>query len=74
LFAANVPSVVNISHPRSSQNFYTLDITRMAVGQGSGFIWDRLGHVITNYHLIKGAAEVKVSGGGTGGTTAVCWV
>ncbi|WIA33796.1 hypothetical protein OEZ86_006909 [Tetradesmus obliquus] len=43
------------------QNFYTLDIHRMAVGQGSGFIWDRAGHVITNYHVIKGASEVKVT-------------
>jgi hypothetical protein len=37
--------------PLALQNFYTLDIHRMAVGQGSGFIWDRAGHVITNYHV-----------------------
>ncbi len=35
----------------------------MAVGQGSGFVWDRNGHIVTNYHVIKGAAEVKVGGG-----------
>jgi S1-C subfamily serine protease len=37
------------------QNFYTLDIHRMAVGQGSGFIWDRAGLVVTNYHVSGGA-------------------
>lgn len=61
LFAANTPSVVNITHIRAMQNFYTLDIHKLAVGQGSGLIWDRAGHVVTNYHVIKGASEVKVT-------------
>ena len=29
-------------------------------GSGSGFIWDDAGHVITNFHVIKGAAEARV--------------
>eukprot|EP00878_Enallax_costatus_P038324 GHUV01043526.1.p1 GENE.GHUV01043526.1~~GHUV01043526.1.p1 ORF type:complete len:514 (+),score=123.48 GHUV01043526.1:819-2360(+) len=61
LFEAARPSVVNITHLRAMQNFYTLDVHKMAVGQGSGFIWDRNGHVITNYHVIRGAAEMKVT-------------
>ena len=24
-------------------------------GQGSGFVWDKKGHIITNYHVIKDA-------------------
>lgn len=30
--------------------------------QGSGFVWDGRGTVVTNYHIVKGAAEVKVRG------------
>ncbi len=60
LFEQNLPCVVNITHIRSMQNFHTLDIHRIPYGQGSGFIWDRQGHIITNYHVIKGASEVKV--------------
>mgnify|MGYP006294154841 CR=1 FL=1 len=40
--------------------FSTLDVTRPAPGQGSGFIWDGRGHVVTSYSLVRGAAEVKV--------------
>lgn len=29
--------------------------------QGSGFVWDKRGHVVTNYHVIRGASEVQVS-------------
>ena len=29
-------------------------------GAGSGFIWDRAGHIVTNHHVIDGAREVAV--------------
>jgi len=29
-------------------------------GQGSGFVYDSLGHVVTNYHVIEGANTVEV--------------
>lgn len=61
LFERNRPSIVNITHMRAMQNFSTLDIHKLPYGQGSGFIWDVRGHVITNYHIVKGAAEVKVT-------------
>ena len=31
-------------------------------GAGSGFVWDRSGHVVTNYHVIKGANDIMVGG------------
>jgi S1-C subfamily serine protease len=30
-------------------------------GQGSGFVWDDRGHIVTNFHVIRGASEVQVS-------------
>ena len=30
-------------------------------GTGSGFIWDREGRVVTNYHVIQGAASAQVT-------------
>ncbi|MCS6877664.1 MAG: trypsin-like peptidase domain-containing protein [Geminicoccaceae bacterium] len=50
LFRAVAPSVVAI-------------VTRTAGeggGTGSGFVWDRAGHVVTNHHVIEGAREIAV--------------
>ena len=30
-------------------------------GQGSGFVWDKQGHIVTNYHVVAGADEVDVT-------------
>ena len=29
-------------------------------GTGSGFVWDDAGHIVTNYHVIRGASQAKV--------------
>ncbi|MCL4767313.1 MAG: trypsin-like peptidase domain-containing protein [Hyphomicrobiaceae bacterium] len=29
-------------------------------GTGSGFVWDRAGHIVTNAHVVEGASEVGV--------------
>ncbi len=33
--------------------------TLLRAGVGSGFIWDDQGHVVTNFHVIAGASEVR---------------
>jgi len=30
-------------------------------GQGSGFVWDREGHIVTNNHVVQNATEVQVT-------------
>lgn len=30
-------------------------------GEGSGFVWDPKGHIVTNYHVVDGAQEVVVT-------------
>ncbi|GBF98129.1 protease Do-like chloroplastic [Raphidocelis subcapitata] len=61
IFESNRPSVVNVSHVRSMHHFHTLDLARMSVGQGTGFLWDRAGHVVVAAHTVRGASEVKVT-------------
>jgi len=29
-------------------------------GQGSGFVWDKEGHIVTNFHVVNGAERVEV--------------
>jgi len=33
----------------------------VAIGQGSGFVIDEEGHIITNYHVVEGATDIEVA-------------
>jgi S1-C subfamily serine protease len=48
-----LPSVVNITSRQVVFNFFYGAVPQE--GQGSGFVLDRAGHVLTNYHVIEGA-------------------
>ncbi|KAK9863302.1 hypothetical protein WJX84_006056 [Apatococcus fuscideae] len=51
LFQANRPSVVHITSLLSSpQAMFSASTQERPAGQGSGFIWDTAGHVVTNFH------------------------
>jgi len=57
-----LPSVVNITSTTLVFDFFYGVVPQQ--GQGSGFILDRAGHILTNYHVIQGAnrgIQVKLS-------------
>ena len=61
IFRENTASVVNITNLQQGRMGGSLDITEVPVGTGTGFVWDDKGHVITNFHVIKGASDVRVT-------------
>tara|TARA_R110002096_G_scaffold316010_17_gene510437 strand:+ start:697 stop:1785 length:1089 start_codon:yes stop_codon:yes gene_type:complete len=60
LFETTSPSVVHIESIAVRRDFFTLNLTKIPAGTGTGFIWDQQGHVVTNYHVIKDANAAKV--------------
>lgn len=61
LFKDSTPAVVYITNLRSGRDQFTLDMTELPQGAGSGIIWDDEGHVITNLHVVKDASDLLVS-------------
>ena len=60
IFQKSSPSVVYITTLTDAFNLWTRDVTRIPRGTGSGFIWDRQGHIITNYHVLQGVSAVRI--------------
>jgi S1-C subfamily serine protease len=59
VYRKNIASVVNItSRVQAFDFFYGLYSQE---GQGSGFVIDKAGHILTNYHVIADAQKVEVT-------------
>jgi S1-C subfamily serine protease len=54
-----LPSVVNITSTAVAYDFFYRPVPQQ--GQGSGFILDTDGHILTNNHVIEGAQKVEVT-------------
>jgi S1-C subfamily serine protease len=53
-------SVVYISTSDRVVDFWSRNVMSVPRGTGSGFVWDEQGHIVTNVHVIAGAAEATV--------------
>lgn len=53
------PAVVNITTQLVRRSFLFESVPEQ--GAGSGFVIDREGHVLTNYHVIEGASRIEVT-------------
>jgi S1-C subfamily serine protease len=61
LFEATSEAVVYITSIELRRNIFSLNIYEIPQGTGSGFIWDKEGRIVTNYHVIEDANRVEVT-------------
>jgi len=54
-------AVVFITSKERRQDMFTLNILEIPVGSGSGFVWDRNGHIVTNFHVVANGSEFSVT-------------
>src|SRR5271169_5942438 len=59
VYKKNIPSVVNVTSRAMSFDFFYGMVPQE--GQGSGFVIDKDGHILTNYHVIADARQVEVT-------------
>ncbi len=55
------PSVVHINTVRFRRELFSTRVTEVPRGSGTGFVWDRLGHLVTNYHVLANANAARVT-------------
>ena len=59
VYHKNIGATVNITSRAVAYDFFYGLVPQE--GQGSGFIIDKEGHILTNYHVIADARQVKVT-------------
>src|SRR6266481_6336373 len=59
VYRKNIGSVVNITSRVMTFDFFYGLVPQE--GQGSGFVIDKAGHILTNYHVIADARQVEVT-------------
>jgi S1-C subfamily serine protease len=59
IYTRSAPGVVQITATSVSEDAFGTG--QQAQALGSGFVIDKAGHIITNYHVVEGAEEVSVN-------------
>lgn len=61
IFQAASPAVVYITSIEVRRSIFSLNVYEIPQGTGTGFVWDKEGRIVTNYHVIGDASRVEVT-------------
>ncbi|MEM7448549.1 MAG: trypsin-like peptidase domain-containing protein [Myxococcota bacterium] len=61
VFRGAYPSVVHITTLAMRQDLFRRNVTAVPRGTGTGFVWDEKGHIVTNYHVVRGGNAARVA-------------
>jgi S1-C subfamily serine protease len=54
-------SVVFITSIALRRDLWSFDVMQIPQGTGSGFVWDKKGHIVTNFHVIESGDKLAVT-------------
>mmetsp|Transcript_19282 Transcript_19282/g.24877 ORF Transcript_19282/g.24877 Transcript_19282/m.24877 type:complete len:475 (+) Transcript_19282:74-1498(+) len=61
IFEKSSSSVVFIDTFTERRDAFSTNVMEVPLGSGSGFIWDKKGHIVTNYHVVRNAKSAQVA-------------
>jgi len=61
LFEEVSPSSAFITSLELRRERFSLNLYQIPRGAGSGFVWDDAGHIVTNFHVIRGSDAARVT-------------
>jgi len=61
IFRQNSPSVVYVTSIALRRSIFSFNAVEIPQGTGSGFVWDKKGRIVTNYHVISDANRIQVT-------------
>lgn len=61
IFKQAKKSVVYVANSQIRQDFFSLNVQEIPSGTGTGFVWNKQGYIVTNYHVIHGADRVAIT-------------
>lgn len=61
IFEKSRPSVVFVTNQQLVRNPRSLDLMTVPRGSGTGFVWNRDGYIVTNYHVIENAGKIQIT-------------
>ena len=56
-----IPAVVYIDTVAPRRDFFSGRVEKVPQGSGTGFVWDPDGHIVTNFHVVQGASDLRVT-------------
>lgn len=61
IFSKSAPSVVFVTNTALRRNYFSRNLQEIPQGSGTGFVWDKSGLIVTNFHVIEGASRIAIT-------------
>lgn len=61
IFERLAPGVVFIDTFVEQRDVFSTNVLEVPLGSGSGFVWDKSGHIVTNFHVVRNAKSAQVA-------------